>query len=79
MSEGHAVISTEFHEDVSATSEDRWTPLHYAARNGHVDIITMLLTEYRVDINIKVNAQANDGMTSLHQVALNGHVEVVRV
>ncbi|KAM6963632.1 caskin-2 isoform 1-T1 [Tautogolabrus adspersus] len=49
------------------------TPLHLAARNGHKDIIKLLL-KAGIDINRSTKAG-----TSLHEAALYGKTEVVRL
>uniref|UniRef100_A0A3Q1EN68 Caskin-2 n=1 Tax=Acanthochromis polyacanthus TaxID=80966 RepID=A0A3Q1EN68_9TELE len=49
------------------------TPLHLAARNGHKDIIKLLL-KAGMDIN-----RATKAGTSLHEAALYGKTEVVRL
>ncbi|XP_076855882.1 caskin-2 isoform X2 [Brachyhypopomus gauderio] len=49
------------------------TPLHLAARNGHKDIIRLLLRA-GIDIN-----RATKAGTSLHEAALYGKTEVVRL
>ncbi|XP_068439352.1 caskin-2-like [Clinocottus analis] len=49
------------------------TPLHLAARNGHKDIIKLLL-KAGIDIN-----RATKAGTSLHEAALYGKMEVVRL
>ncbi|KAK3552931.1 hypothetical protein QTP86_029140 [Hemibagrus guttatus] len=49
------------------------TPLHLAARNGHKDIIQLLL---KVGININRVTKAG---TALHEAALYGKTEVVRL
>ncbi|XP_077413466.1 caskin-2 isoform X2 [Vanacampus margaritifer] len=49
------------------------TPLHLAARNGHKDIIGLLLKA-----GIDINATTKSG-TALHEAALYGKTEVVRL
>ncbi|KAJ0060496.1 hypothetical protein NL108_014182, partial [Boleophthalmus pectinirostris] len=49
------------------------TPLHLAARNGHKDVIKLLL-KAGIDIN-----RATKAGTSLHEAALYGKTEVVRL
>ncbi|XP_072312096.1 caskin-2-like isoform X2 [Eucyclogobius newberryi] len=49
------------------------TPLHLAARNGHKDVIKLLLRA-GIDIN-----RATKAGTSLHEAALYGKTEVVRL
>ena len=51
------------------------TLIHWAAYNGHVDIV-----HYLMDITVKdKNPRNQDGETPLHWAAKNGHVEVVKV
>nr|XP_054592382.1 caskin-2 [Nothobranchius furzeri] len=54
-------------------SQDSTTPLHLAARNGHKDIIKLLL-KAGVDIN-----KATKEGTALHEAALYGKTEVVQL
>uniref|UniRef100_A0A673AMA0 Caskin-2 n=1 Tax=Sphaeramia orbicularis TaxID=375764 RepID=A0A673AMA0_9TELE len=56
-----------------STDSPSTTPLHLAARNGHKDIIKLLL-KAGIDINRTTKAG-----TSLHEAALYGKTEVVRL
>eukprot|EP00981_Chlorochromonas_danica_P000309 scaffold78_cov203-Ochromonas_danica.AAC.2 len=56
-------------------SEDGWTPLHTACRNGRVGVVRFLLLDGRVE----VNKACVDGYTPLHTACLKGHVEVVLI
>ncbi|XP_034414867.1 caskin-2-like isoform X2 [Cyclopterus lumpus] len=58
------------HENMDSPST---TPLHLAARNGHKDIIKLLL-KAGIDIN-----RATKAGTSLHEASLYGKTEVVRL
>lgn len=40
-------------EDVNAIDESEKTPLHYAAKNGHIEIVKILLAVDGIDINVK--------------------------
>ncbi|HMN22408.1 MAG TPA: ankyrin repeat domain-containing protein [Ottowia sp.] len=51
-----------------------WTPLHYAATNGHVAMIELLLDE-----NAFIDAEAPNGNTPLMMAAYFGSPEAVKV
>ena len=53
---------------------DSWTPLNYAAFNGHLDIAVFLLEH-----GAQVDARAPNGMTSLMLAARNGHLPLVKL
>ena len=46
--------------DVNKKDKDGWTPLHYAANRGHVDVVKILLKN-KADKTLKTN----DGGTAL--------------
>ena len=52
-----------------------WTPLALAAANGHVEVVELLLTQYDVDANRKVDW----GRTPLSVAAEKGHETVVKL
>lgn len=49
------------------------TALHFAAQNGHVEVVKFLLDSCRADIN----HCSHSIMTPLHQATLNNHLEVL--
>jgi uncharacterized protein len=51
-----------------------WTPLHYAAANGHDDIVKLLL-----DHSAYVDAGSPNGTTPLMMAARGGHVSTVKL
>nr|MDT0251687.1 ankyrin repeat domain-containing protein [Endozoicomonas sp.] len=57
----------------STTEGGYYYPLHVAAQEGHVNIITELCAN-----NINVNDIMADGSTALHIASLYGHVEAVK-
>uniref|UniRef100_A0A3P9AMM7 CASK interacting protein 2 n=1 Tax=Esox lucius TaxID=8010 RepID=A0A3P9AMM7_ESOLU len=66
-----SLLDGERPDGLGSTSSN--TPLHLAARNGHKDIIRLLL-KAGIDIN-----RATKAGTSLHEAALYGKTEVVRL
>jgi CDK inhibitor PHO81 len=50
------------------------TALWYAARDGHIECVTVLL-----DVKADVNKADIGGYTPLHQASFRGHVKCVRV
>ncbi|KAK2192043.1 hypothetical protein NP493_40g06007 [Ridgeia piscesae] len=54
-------------------SKDSGTCLHLAAKNGHTDIIRLLL-----QAGVDINRQTPQG-TCLHEAALYGKIEVVKL
>ncbi|NXN95438.1 CSKI1 protein, partial [Rhinopomastus cyanomelas] len=56
-----------------AADPDGTSPLHLAAKNGHIDIIRLLL-----QAGIDINRQTKAG-TALHEAALCGKTDVVRL
>ena len=51
-----------------------WTPLHSAARQGHREIVELLITN-----GTDVNSRDSTGKSSLHDAALEGHKEIVEL
>ena len=49
------------------------TPLHYAAREGRLDMVKAL-----INANVKIDEVNRQGQTALHLAALNGRTEVVK-
>jgi len=47
---------------INAVDKNQWTPLHCAASNGHLDVLTVLTNAYGVD----VDAQTDSGSSVMH-------------
>ena len=60
--------------DPKIKDEEGDTPLHYAALEGHLDIVKLLL-EHGADPNVKDGF----GETPLHFAALEGHLDVAKL
>ena len=61
-------------ENVNASSGNKWTPLHAASYQGHVDAVRVLL-----DHGARRNARKVDGQTPLDLASRNGHPKVVQL
>ena len=55
-------------------NKDGWTPLHYAATGGHLDIMRLLLEEHAF-----IDAQSPNGTTPLMMAASYGTPEAVKL
>ncbi|CAM6038727.1 unnamed protein product [Sphagnum compactum] len=60
--------------NVNATNKEENTPLHLAAKEGHVKIVDVML---KFAEKLTINANNIRGNTPLHLAAINGHVDVV--
>ena len=58
----------------SRKDKSGWTPLHFAARYGHVEIVKIL-----APLCENLDLQNEFGRTLLHFAAINRHVEVVKI
>ncbi|XP_063606003.1 serine/threonine-protein phosphatase 6 regulatory ankyrin repeat subunit A-like [Penaeus indicus] len=71
---GDVLRSLEDGEDPSASAGSNNTPLHYAAYEGHTDVLRVLL-----DKKSDPNLTNDTGDTPLHLAAINGKVGVVKM
>ncbi len=60
--------------DVAAKDGDGRTALHWAAMNGHKDVVALLLDRME---GVDVAAKDEYGRTALHCAAREGHKDVV--
>ena len=58
--------------DAGATDEDGWTALHFAAGDGGVDLIELLLEK-----GLKADARAKDGATPIELAEEEEHDDAV--
>ena len=55
-------------------ADEKYTPLHYAAWGGHLNVVKMLMSWHNVD----VNARNDQNQLSLHVAASRGHTKLVK-
>jgi ankyrin repeat protein len=60
--------------DVNAKDDDGWTPLFYAADEGHKEIAELFIAA-----GADVNAKTGRGFTPLYMAASGGHKEIVEL
>ena len=58
--------------DIAAKDNSRWTALHWAAWNGHKEVVKLL-----VEKGANVAVEDSDGKTAQHRAAASGHKDVV--
>jgi len=59
--------------DINTKGADTWTALHYAANEGHGDILEAL-----VEKCIDIEARTHQQRTVLHLAAARGHTDICR-
>ena len=60
--------------DISALTGKKTTALHYAAMEGHANVVRMLL-----EVGAEIDARRDGGVTALHFAAERGREDVVRL
>ena len=65
------IVKKEF--DVNIASNDGWTILHYAARNGSYELL-----KYFTDIGVDIDLKTNLGWNCLHIAAFYGHLNLCK-
>ena len=67
------LIELEF--DMNTEGKNGWTALMYASRDGHTEIVELLLRVEGIDFN----AKDKNGYTALMSASYNGHTEIVEL
>ena len=66
-----SILSTALHY-----ISDGWTALHFAALNGHENVVKLLLQK---NINVNVEAMTEDGRTPRSMAEVAGHTNIVKL
>ena len=53
---------------------DGWTLLHHAAANRWTDVVELLITKYKCDVNCRTVYNN----TPVHEASLDGHLDVIK-
>jgi len=72
------LLASGLHADT--LSSNGWTPLHYAAKEGHLSVVELLL-DRGADVNARTRSSylpKGTGDTPLHWAACEGHLAIVR-
>ncbi|OHT02303.1 hypothetical protein TRFO_07104 [Tritrichomonas foetus] len=68
------IVCLEKGIDVNIKDKRNWTPLHYAAGNGQLDAVFMLISHKHIELN----AKTEDGSTPLILASKLGYIKVVK-
>lgn len=71
---GHTALAKRIIERGGDVNKTGWTPLHYAATGGHIEIIKLLLEE-----NAYIDAESPNGSTPLMMAAMYGTADAAKL
>jgi ankyrin repeat protein len=71
---GELELATQMVKKGADVNKTGWTPLHYAASNGHVPVIKLLLENYAY-----IDAESPNGTTPLMMASMYGSPESVKL
>lgn len=67
----------EYKCDINAVNEAKETPLIIAAREGKIDIVKLIMDEYKHTEDFNVDHKMADGWTALMYASMNGFISIV--
>ena len=71
---GHLALSEKLVKKGADVNKTGWTPLHYAASNGHVEVIKLLLENHAY-----IDAESPNGSTPLMMASMYGNAQSVKL
>lgn len=71
---GHLALSDKLVKKGADVNKSGWTPLHYAASNGHVEVIKLLLENHAY-----IDAESPNGSTPLMMASMYGNPQSVKL
>ena len=71
---GHLALSDKLVKKGADVNKTGWTPLHYAASNGHVEVIKLLLENHAY-----IDAESPNGSTPLMMAGMYGNAQSVKL
>mmetsp|Transcript_6216 Transcript_6216/g.7141 ORF Transcript_6216/g.7141 Transcript_6216/m.7141 type:complete len:370 (+) Transcript_6216:269-1378(+) len=79
VSKVQAVLSSESMVDISAVDKRGFDALMYSVRDGHVEVVRVLLKQLALQNQTFENVKTKYGLTHVLYAALNGHTSCVRL
>ena len=75
LKDSHKAVVKDLHNgDALCPNEHNNTPLHFAALNGHLDIVKLFIEDLKCDPNCNGRLKG----TPLHKASQNGHIDIVK-
>lgn len=71
---GHLALTDKLVKKGADVNKTGWTPLHYAASNGHVEVIKLLLENHAY-----IDAESPNGSTPLMMASMYGNPQSVKL
>ena len=71
---GELQLATQLVKKGADVNKTGWTPLHYAASNGHISVVKLLLENYAY-----IDAESPNGTTPLMMASMYGSPETVKL